>query len=244
MLNIPTFLLSDEMLDDNQSKPNTDIKKLFTNKTTILAHPTPPAPNPNERVLYIYTQNNFCQNCLNLETLPIKPLKLFMGRLIVTLEPRSVTFEPVKDNIENSDIASREYLLSHQFYDSMKQVNIFFKQQITKTKKQLQKISLEQGEDITTTLQKLEPYFNYACPQNAALYWNKEWVIDREALFWSGISSQRGGEVSHLNIQIGSCKIVPQVDELEPPTCKEWRKSIKEYPPLQTCTILGNVLYE
>lgn len=178
-----------------------------------------------------------CMNCRNLS---VRKLRLFLGRLTFAFRPVGLSFEPIKGSLAPSDVASEEYQLSFEYYDSLQQLNAFFEQQIAQVKSRLRHITISNDETLPTILRKLEAQFIFACEDKGKKYWEKRWVVDREILFMSGIDAQKGGSVPHLSALIGACSLTPRAGELESEACAKWRRSINEYPPLSSCSVLGN----
>lgn len=196
-----------------------------------------PSLNPNKIHFYLISDVPPCMNCRNLSA---RKLRLFLGRLTLTLQPMGLSFEPIKGNLAPSDVADDAYQLSFEYYDSLQQLNAFFEQQIAHVKSRLRQITIANNETLPIILRKLEPQFIFACEENGKKYWENRWVVDREILFMSAISAQKGGDVSHLSALIGACSLTPRTGELESEACAKWRKSINGYPPLLSCSVLGN----
>lgn len=196
-----------------------------------------PSLNPNKIHFYLISDVSPCMNCRNLSA---HKLRLFLGRLTLTLQPMGLSFEPIKGNLAPNDVADDDYRLSFEYYDSLQQLNAFFEQQIAHVKARLQQITIANNEALPIILRELEPQFIFACEENGKKYWENRWVVDREILFMSAISAQKGGNISHLSALIGACSLTPRTGELESEACAKWRKSINGYPPLLSCSILGN----
>ena len=196
-----------------------------------------PSLNPNKIHFYLISDVPLCMNCRNLSA---RKLRLFLGRLTLAFQPMGLSFEPIKGNLAPSDVADDDYQLSFEYYDSLQQLNAFFEQQIAHVKSRLRQITIANNEALPIILRKLEPQFIFACEENGKKYWENRWVIDREILFMSAISAQKGGDVSHLSALIGACSLTPRIGELESEACAKWRKSINGYPPLLSCSVLGN----
>ena len=196
-----------------------------------------PSLNPNKIHFYLISDVPLCMNCRNLSA---RELRLFLGRLTLAFQPMGLSFEPIKGNLAPSDVADDDYQLSFEYYDSLQQLNAFFEQQIAHVKSRLRQITIANNEALPIILRKLEPQFIFACEENGKKYWENRWVIDREILFMSAISAQKGGDVSHLSALIGACSLTPRIGELESEACAKWRKSINGYPPLLSCSVLGN----
>ncbi|MDE7254883.1 MAG: hypothetical protein K2N54_01750 [Helicobacter sp.] len=178
-----------------------------------------------------------CMNCRNLSN---RRLRLFLGRLTFVFRPVGLSFEPIKGSLAPSDVASEAYQLSFEYYDSLQQLNAFFEQQIAQVKSRLRHVALTNDDTLPAILRKLEAQFIFACEESGKKYWQNRWVIDREILFMSGIGAQKGGSVPHLSALIGACSLTPRAGELESEACAEWRKAVNEYPPLLSCSVLGN----
>lgn len=202
-----------------------------------IAPAKPQAIPPNATIFYLMSAIPPCLNCRNFSN---HKLRLFLGRLIFVSSPINLSFEPIKGSLSPDDVTSKDYQLSFEYYDSLQQLNAFFEAQIASVKQQLEQIELSENETLPTILRKLESQFVFVCDNNGKTYWEKGWVIDREILFTSAISAQKGGNVPHLSALMGACSLTPRAGELESEACAQWRKAINEYPPLSRCSVLGN----
>lgn len=212
------------------------VPQLPSQSLSITPKPTH-AKSPNQTLLYLASKSPACANCRNFST---QSLRLFLGRLILHTNPIALSFEPIKGSLTKDDVTSEQYQLSHEYYENVQQLNAVYENELEQVKKKLQHIPLTDKDSPATIIRKLEAQFIFVCPQTGKTYWDKQWLIDRKALFMSGIKNQKGGSISHMDNLLGACSLHPDSISLESDECSLWRKSIMQYPPLETCSVLGN----
>ncbi|RAX58035.1 hypothetical protein CCZ01_04305 [Helicobacter monodelphidis] len=184
-------------------------------------------------VYYFYTmaEKKICENCWG-EALP---LRIFLGRIVVDERDKSIRFESSVSQIGEKDLVTPDFLLSHQYYDSLSDIQDYFMQEVSNVQKEIKNLQKEINKtNQFEFLKMLEERFNFTC--SGQEYMEKGWVIDRQAFFLSGISQK--SSLPHLEMQLGSCP--HSASSTESLACKRWRKVMNRYPALQPCSVLGN----